>query len=499
LPVRRGSHWSLADLLDFEVLLADDAACDDAALRDRDRRIYAEEIEPVVGSDGASRHRDAFRLWLEARREAKEQVLPGRRFEAGRHALLWAAALAGLVAGASVATALLHYRGEEPVNVAWFFAATVGIQWLVLVTSLVFWIARRLTGSTPAPLTTLASALVWTLGAGLRRVPGEQREKLREILARIEHRREIYGAVAAWPSLVVTQLFGVCFNLGVLATLLAHVSLTDVAFGWQSTLRTGPEQAWRLVSLVAAPWSVLPNAHPSLEQVVASRFSYSEGIAPLAQEAMASWWPFLFYSVLVYGLAVRSLLLAWAVAASRGALASLPFDHAECNALYRRLTGPVVHADSEGTSLAVPALDTLPPTRAAGRCIVFVASDFAIPERVLATSLRSQFDWEVVSVLPFEIDRPSGNENPLAALAQTLPELASVVVAVPAHRSPIKAIALSLEKVAATAGRTETVVLLVGRPVGSGFAPVGDEEFAHWRSFNAIHGLHLGLERWSPP
>mgnify|MGYP006153881617 CR=1 FL=1 len=48
------------------------------------------------------------------------------------------------------------------------------------------------------------------------------------------------------------------------------------------------------------------------------------------------------------------------------------------------------------------------------------------------------------------------------------------------------------------AGSAETVVLLFGRPAGSSFAPVGDEEFAHWRSFNAIHGLHLGLERWRP-
>ncbi|MFN2425938.1 MAG: DUF2868 domain-containing protein, partial [Candidatus Binatia bacterium] len=134
-------------------------------------------------------------------------------------------------------------RGEAPVNVAWFFAATVGVQWLVLAASLAFWMARRLTGSGAGPLRTLASALAWSFGAGLRRLSGERRENLREALATIEHRREIYGAVAAWPSVVVTQLFGVCFNVGVLVTLLAHVALSDVGFGWQSTLRTGPEQA----------------------------------------------------------------------------------------------------------------------------------------------------------------------------------------------------------------------------------------------------------------
>jgi hypothetical protein len=509
--VRRPASWTIADLLDFEVLLAADQARDDGGVRARDRAIFAERIGPVVGAPGKDDRRSIFHLWLEARRET-ESDLPGRRFEAGRQALLWVAVFAGLAVGASVATTLLHYRGAEPVNVAWFFAATVGIQWLGLAASLVFWIARRLTASGTGPLTALTSALTWSFAAGLRRLPGEQRQHLRALLATIEKRREIYGAVATWPSVVVTQLFGVCFNVGVLATLLAHVALSDVGFGWQSTLRTGPEQAWQLVSVAASPWSFLPNAHPTLEQVVASRFSYSEGIAPLSQEAMASWWPFLFYSVLVYGLLVRLLLLAGAAAASRSALGALTFDHASCNSLYRRLTGPVVQASPDGTTLVVPPLGSEPAVHAQGRCVVLVADGLAVSETFLADALRSRFGWEVADVLPLEIDHPSGNDQSLAALARSLPDLATVVVAVPARRSPIKAIALSLEKIVAVAGKTETVVLLFGRaipsgvtptgsgvtPAGSGFSPVTDEEFANWRSFNAIHGLHLGLERWRP-
>jgi hypothetical protein len=507
--VPRPASWTIADLLDFEVLLAADQARDDVEVRARDRRIFAERIAPAIEAPvrgAANDRRRIFHLWLEARREQERENLPGRRFEAGRQVLLSVAALAGLGVGASVATTLLHYRGAEPVNVAWFLAAIVGIQWLVLAMSLTFWIVRRLTASGVGPLTTLASTLTWSFAAGLRRLPGEQRENLRALLATIEKRREIYGAVATWPSVVVTQLFGVCFNAGVLGTLLAHVALSDVGFGWQSTLSTGPEQAWRLVSLAASPWSFLPNAHPTLEQVVASRFSYSEGIAPLSQEAMASWWPFLFYSVLVYGLLVRTLLLAGAAAASRSALAALTFDHQGCNALYRRLTGPIVHASPDGTVLVVPPLGTEPAVHAQGRCVVLVADGLEVSEAFLADALRSQFGWEVADVLPLAIDHPSGNEQSLASLARALPDLATVVVAVPAHRAPIKAIALSLGKVAAVAGKkTETVVLLFGRSDPSGgttggpdFAPVGNEEFANWRSFNAIHGLHLGLERWRP-
>jgi hypothetical protein len=493
--VRRAETWTLGDLLDFEVLLAADATADDAAIRERDRAIAA-DIGAGAGAAGPTDRRRLFRLWLEARRRADGSRLPGSRFEAGRQAAGWVAALAGLAVGASVATTLLHYRGQEPVNVAWFFAATVGIQWLVLAATLALSIARRVTASGARPLRSLVTALAWTLGAGLRRLPGEQRDRFRSVLATIEHRGEIYGAVAVWPSVVITQTFGVCFNLGVLATLLAHVALADVGFGWQSTLRAGPEQAWRLVSLVATPWAFLPDAHPTLEQVVASRFSYSEGIAPLSHEAMAAWWPFLFYSVLVYGLLVRTLLLASAVIASRSALARLTFDHPECNSLLRRLAGRVVRASPDRAGLVIPAFDEPAVPRGAGRCFVFVADGLEVSEAALSSSLQAQFGWETSEVHPLEIDRPSGNAEALAALERALPEVASVVVAAPAQRAPIKAIALCLGNVAAVAGRTETVLLLVGRAQGGRFAPVGDEELAHWRSFNAIHGLHLGIERW---
>jgi hypothetical protein len=45
-------------------------------------------------------------------------------------------------------------------------------------------------------------------------------------------------------------------------------------------------------------------------------------------------------------------------------------------------------------------------------------------------------------------------------------------------------------------GPTAAQNLLFGHRAGDGYAPVSDEEFAHWRNFNAIHGLHLGLEKW---
>ena len=495
----RAKPWTIADVLDFEYLLAADASGDDAALRARDREIFEQKIAPQLDDTTRDDRRGIFRHWLTSRR-GSETDLPGAHFRASWQTLLTLAALAGLGIGVSLTAGLLHYRGDEPVNVAWFFAATVGLKLLLLVAAFVWWLLRRATGVLDdfRPLRALLSALLWALSAGLRRLPGEQRDRVRATLATINHRREIYGSLATWPLLVITQLFGVCFNLGVLATLLLQVALSDVAFGWQSTLRTSPEEAFHLVSTIAAPWSALPNPHPTFDQVVASRFAYSAGIQPLSQAAMAAWWPFLCYAAAAYGLLVRVLLFVWAITGLRRALRAIPFDHQGCNALLRRLTGPVFEAQSKTAELQIPACAEGRAARIAGGALVLLAEDLTINTETLTQFLHAHYGWQLSKTLPVQIDHPSGNASALEAVGASAPRPAGIVIGIPARRAPIKAIALFLQKVVAASGGAETLVLLFGTRDGDGFAAVCDEDFTHWRNFNAIHGLHLGLEKWRP-
>jgi hypothetical protein len=490
--VPRTEPWTIADLLDFEYLLAADVDAEDALLRDRDRDGH--RIDAAIPD-----RRVLFKRWVEARRKATTGGLPGEHFRTGWQTLLTLAMFAGLGIGVSLTAGLLHYRGEEPVNVAWFFAATVGVQALLLVLAFAVWLLRRTTGLLDdfRPLQALLAAALWALSAGLSRLPGTQREQIRALLATLRHRREIYGSITIWPLLVVTQLFGVCFNVGVLATLLLHVALNDVAFGWQSTLRTSPEQAFHIVSVIATPWAFAPAPHPSFDQVVASRFAYSAGIQPLSPTAMASWWPFLCYAVAVYGLLVRALLLAWAATKWRRALDAIAFDHHGCNTLFRRLSGPIIHTETETAGLEIPAASESIRHHAAGACFALVAQELTVDAALLTDVLRRHYAWQLGKMLPVPIDHPSGSVAALAELEKAAPTLASVAVIVPARRPPIKAIALFLQKVAgAIETKTEVLVLLVGRLENGGFAPVSDEEFTYWRNFNAIHGLHLAVEKW---
>ena len=75
-------------------------------------------------------------------------------------------------------------------------------------------------------------------------------------------------------------------------------------------------------------------------------------------------WPFVIYSVVCYGLLVRGLLLTYALWQLRRSVGAVGFDHAEANALLRRLTGPMIRTDGAGPELKIPGASDGPPTRA---------------------------------------------------------------------------------------------------------------------------------------
>jgi hypothetical protein len=501
--VPHAEPWSIADVIDFEFLLSAPEVGDEDAARKRARTWLDRQNGPRYPGGDASERRAVFREWLEARRATAGTALPGASFRAGYQTLLAVAAVLGLALGATLTATLLHYKGAEPVNVTVFLAWTVGLQILILAGGLLFALLRRTTRafSEWQPLRWTIAGLLWLFSAGLRRLPGEQRERVRAVLGLIEHKRGLYGSLALWPLLVVTQVFGVCYNIGILATLLGHVATTDLAFGWQSTLQASPEQVHTIVRELATPWAwFAPNAYPTLAQIEGSRFQYAQGVQSLAPDALAAWWPFLCHAVTFYGLLVRVFLLVLALAKMRGALRRLPFDHHACNTLWRHLLGTFVETQGGEAGLTIPDRTAAagPRQHASGTALVLVTEDVQIEQAAVAEKLRANFGWEVAERLPAEIAHPTGNAEILKRLAADAGKFAGVVVLMRAKRSPIKAIALFLRKVAEVAGpKTELVVLLVGRKQNGGFTAVADEEAAHWHNFAAIYGLRLGIEKWS--
>ncbi|MBX3743843.1 MAG: DUF2868 domain-containing protein [Verrucomicrobiae bacterium] len=496
--MRRPSSWSIADVIDLEYLLGRESGADEAGVRER----VLGRMRGGMPALPRERRRTVLRAWLETRREGEEGRLPGRTVSAAWRLLGVMGWVVGAMVGAAVTGGLLNYRGAYPVNVALFLGVTVGVPLLFLVATMGLGMLRWATGGWDEvrPVRALLTGLAWLGHAGLRRLPGEQREGLRGALATVSRKREIYGSLAMWPVWIVTQGFAVAFSGGVLAVLLAHVAATDLAFGWQSTLSLGPEAVERLVTAMAWPWSAwAPQAKPGLQEIVGSRFTYTAGVGALDPAATASWWPFLAYAVGIYGLAPRVLLLAWAMYRLRAGLRAVSFNHERGNALYRRLTGPVVRTEEPGMTVPEPE----PPAPAMAHeesgapCLALVAAEMGMDRAALEGGVSRALGWRVDETMPVRIDHPSGNPEVMAAAGSRDGERAGIVVVVPGRRSPIRAMAVCLRRIGeASGGQGESVLLVAGRSGEEGWGRATEEELRHWRRFQAANGLRWTVESW---
>ncbi len=121
-----------------------------------------------------------------------------------------------------------------------------------------------------------------------------------------------------------------------------------------------------------------------------------------------------------------------------------------------------------------------------------IARELNLDRAALRAHLARRFGWEMGPTWPVKIDNRQESAAILRELREAIPKVAGVVVVAPIERDPIMAIGLFLKDVVAASGADPEVVLLLTGPVEM------DERLKFWRNFNAIQGLHLGLERWAP-
>ena len=484
--------WTIADLIDFEQLLASPTDADE------DRRIFDDEIAARIDTRSIDDRSGVFHAWLNARRARAAAATAGEAYDIGRRSVQSVAIVLGFIAGTALAGSLLAQGGAEPVNALLFLFWTVGIQWLLLALGALAWALRR-AGVDLASLRGIASFALSAAGSVLRRLPGEQRDSLRATLARLKRRGRVDGALLKWPAFIVMQMFGTAFNFGILfAMLFVQLPFAELRFGWQSTYDVSAEQVKASVDTIATPWRWLaPGAQPGLEDIAATRYTRGQNAQSLPSRAARSWWPFLVLTVTTYGLLLRGVMWAGAAAALRRQLRSARFTDPDSNALWRRLRGPLVSTAGAGATLsASPHAPRQHTAHAAGgSCVVLLSEEMTLGDTQLRSMLLDRFGWTVRRVARVSID------DRRAAVAAVAPDSAgaappaAVVVVAPASRDPIVAVALFLRDVVAAAGEgCEVIVLLCGDTAG-GALPVGEERHAVWQRFRDIQQLDIGVER----
>lgn len=475
--------WPLSDIVDFECLL------------DRKDDEQSADVPAVAAKrgQGVTDRREIFSAWVASERHQLGAPTPGSSLESGLHWAGWVSGLAGLVFGGSVCAGLLLYYGDRPVNVGLFLLGTVGVQILFLMLVFLICLSSKRRGLGPAQA--LLRRLSKILGAGFNHLSRKQRLTARTVVARLEERRDLYGGVLIWPNVTVAQVFGICFNLGLLAVLLLRVVVLDLAFAWQSTMEAGADDVHRIVSALATPWSWLPSAQPDLAQIAATQFEYKAGIKDMNTSAMRAWWPFLAYAIAFYGLLPRSILLAWASWRGHKARAALKFDHPKCNELYRRLMPPLIVSDPARPGLEVPDVQS-GSVSTSGTCWALMSDDVTADDGEIKAQVSRAYGWSVGEVHRIQVDNPPGSHLALNALRGAA-NLVGIVVVLSAYRPPIVGVARTLalaREALNSAGGGEVTLLLVGREDSA----VDEKALDHWRKFNAIHKLGCSISKWEP-
>jgi len=282
--------FDLAELIDFELALADDDEREPEDLAARDERLARAVAEPWLTRERSSgSDRGVLRRWLVARSGGRTPT-PGTRVAEWVELTAVLLFVAGGLTGALTIGGWLLQGTGTPINIAVFWPAVIGSQLLLLLLvsllgcllRVVRWLpgARAIERITSA----LSAALPWLTLRILARTTGGTRAEAERLLGGLRAIDRLYRPLRIWLMLSLTQGFAIGFNLGAVIAFVALPSIDDPAFGWRSRL-LDPHQIHRAAIAVALPWSSwLPRAVPTYSDVLATRYSsvsprYLEGAA----------------------------------------------------------------------------------------------------------------------------------------------------------------------------------------------------------------------------
>lgn len=352
-PSGRSPRLDLAGLVDLEAQLAEDEQRPERELDARDRLLGRS-----VAATSSSR-RELLAAWVDAIRSTRKSS-PGLAFARAyrRASLLFS--LSMLVVGAVVAFGIFHFTGDHPINVLVVLGVFVFAQ---LLTLLIGVLALAIAVVSPGlfeslPPVALLKGLTGRLWHGAKDRFSDDRMRL--AFERLLTRRSLYRRVERHVLFRYAQLGAAWFNGGALAVLLVDVTVTDLAFGWSTTLQLGADSFHELCQALAAPWSSwLPEAVPSIELVRATQYFRLEGAYVGAGEgaraidpAMAGqWWAFLASCLAFYGLLPRVVLCLWSSLMIWQSLRTIPLDTPDIDRLVARLAAPSIrraHGEDPG-------------------------------------------------------------------------------------------------------------------------------------------------------
>ncbi|MEJ1338242.1 MAG: DUF2868 domain-containing protein [Candidatus Sedimenticola sp. (ex Thyasira tokunagai)] len=149
-------------------------------------------------------------------------------------------------------------------------------------------------------------------------------------------------------ALLLGQQFSLLFAIGMVLGMLLYILLTDLAFGWSSTLDLSPDSLLAVTSIIAWPWQWLwPDAAPTLTLIEQTQYFRSAPMAVNDAAVLGQWWRFLLMSLLTYLLLPRLLSYGFHYRKLRVMQRRLLDSDALITGLWQRMTTEVVNQEAD--------------------------------------------------------------------------------------------------------------------------------------------------------
>ena len=472
--------WSIGDGIDLEYFTALDRDVAYQTLRERDRRI----IEEIRGAN----KEQALAAWLKARRREAGHAAPGQVFASALGVAKFFLIFFGLLFGFTAGWGFFSYLGHTPVNVLYFFVAFILPQWLFLLLTVVALLPGHGLGLYPplrlaAALLRRCYAAAW--GKLVNQLGAEKRLRLTSFTGQGRLFAGRLGGAFFWLAASFTQIFACAANIGLLISALLKITVTDLAFGWQSTLAFSAERLFAAVRFLALPWSWLwPEGvgYPSLVQVGGSRIVLKDSIARLQTEDLVSWWPFLLLCLIIYCLLPRLILWVFCRWRGRRALAQSLSRMPEAEELWQRMRSPLVTTQGlpdPGGDIAIaiaPARSERRPKIVPERpSLLLVPAELqpALPEDVLKDWLaRRGLRVAACCAVPGEYEARLAFPAAIAVEMKALVGQATLCLVAESWLPPIASFLELLRQLRRAIGeREQIIVLLIGKAKNGQEAP----------------------------
>lgn len=262
----------------------------------------------------------------------------------------------GFIIGWFLTQAVLYYDGNQPVNIIVALLVLVCTQ-LATLMILVVLTAGGLRGAMRTLTIFNPASLLVNVAS---RLNPERLESLKMIVS-------VAGPptnTAVWQRLLVylAQHFTVALNLGIVAALLYLVAVSDLAFGWNTTLAIEPATVTQWFRAIALPWqSLVPTAVPDMELVEASRYYRLQGQLRAENwdaEQLGRWWVYILLCVIVYGLVPRLVALILSGYFYDRALVSAIAVSPGASQVLSRMSSPLVDTRAEREEPGAGPLET---------------------------------------------------------------------------------------------------------------------------------------------